>query len=50
MKILLISILGHHIIGLNLGVISMHSRFFFLGSMYRIWVAKLSNIFLEGEA
>ena len=28
MKILLISILGHHKIGLDLGVISMHSRFF----------------------
>ena len=28
MKILLISILGHHKIGLDLGVISMQSRFF----------------------
>ena len=28
MKILLISILGHHKIGLDIGVISMHSRFF----------------------
>ena len=30
MKILLISILGHHKIGLDLGVISVHSSFFFL--------------------
>ena len=48
MKILLISILGHHKIGLVLGVISMHSRFFFLRSRYRIRVAKISKIFLEG--
>ena len=48
MKILLISILGHHKIGLDLGVISMHSRFFYLRSRYRIRVAKISKIFFEG--
>ena len=48
MKILLISILGHHKIGLDLGVISMHSRFFYLRSRYRIRVAKISKIFLRG--
>ena len=35
-RFLLISILGHHKIGLDLGVISMHSRLFFLRSRYRI--------------
>ena len=48
MKILLISILGHHKIGLDLGVISMHSRFFYLRSRYRIRVARISKIFFEG--
>ena len=48
MKILLISILGHQKIGLDLGVISMHSRFFYLRSRYRIRVAKISKIFLRG--
>ena len=47
MKILLISILGHHKIGLELGVISMNSRFF-SRSRYRIRVAKISKIFLRG--
>ena len=49
MKILRIFWGGHHKIGLNLGVISMHRRVFFLRSRYRMgdifWVANVSNIF-----
>ena len=38
MKILWIFLGGHHKIGLYLGVISMHFRFFFLRSRYRMGV------------
>ena len=47
MKTLLISILGHHKIGLDLGVISFILDFF-LRSRYIIRVAKISKIFLRG--
>ena len=48
MKILLISILGHHKIGLDLGVISMHSRFFSYGQGTEFGLLKFQRFF-EGD-
>ena len=53
MKILWIFFGGHHKIGLYLGVISMHFRFFFLRSRYRkrgiFWLLKIQIFFWGAE-
>ena len=48
MRIFLISILGHYKIGLDLGVISMHSRFFSKGQGTEFGLLKFQRFFLGG--
>ena len=49
MKILLISILSHHKIGLDLGVISMLSRFFLKVKVQNLGLLKFQRFFKGGR-